>query len=253
MEILFLGTSSGLISQDRHFSSIAVRKTDSWHLLDAGEGVARQCQKFGIEPELIASCSITHTHPDHAAGIVSLLQWMHLQKRTRPLRLFVPGDPRWLSEKVLPWFQIYPERLGFEVSFGEVKPGCFFEEDLRIEAFESGHLARYKVFSDQTGTGCGSFSFYISGNENGSLLYTSDVESLDHLVGIKSADVLITEITHVDANMIWDFAERLKPGRIILTHIPPERDPVPKEFLDALSSFQVDVAFDGYRIGIKPE
>lgn len=73
MDIIFLGTGTGLPSVSRGSPSILVKSKEIYMLLDIGPGTLRQLAKAGIpfwRPELIF---ITHFHPDHINDLSHLL------------------------------------------------------------------------------------------------------------------------------------------------------------------------------------
>jgi ribonuclease BN (tRNA processing enzyme) len=81
MIIRFLGTGSGMAVPHRSMSSILVRTNNRQLLLDAGEGTLFSMLRWKVDPNAIDDIFITHTHPDHATGIISLLHRMFLTGR----------------------------------------------------------------------------------------------------------------------------------------------------------------------------
>lgn len=75
MEIVFLGTSSGVPTRSRNVSSLAVRlkqRGEIW-LFDCGEGTQHQLLQSDLKVGRIRRIFITHMHGDHVFGLMGLL------------------------------------------------------------------------------------------------------------------------------------------------------------------------------------
>ncbi len=101
IEIIFLGTVSGIPTKDRNHSAIIWNhygeKRETF-LLDCGEGTQRQMLIAGINFMDIDKIFITHWHADHFAGLIPLIQTMNLEKRTKPLYIFAPEAEKFISD-----------------------------------------------------------------------------------------------------------------------------------------------------------
>lgn len=76
MELLFLGTGSGVPSKQRNVTSIALKLLDernSVWLFDCGEGTQQQILHTTIKPRKIDKIFITHLHGDHIYGLPGFL------------------------------------------------------------------------------------------------------------------------------------------------------------------------------------
>ncbi|MDI6798562.1 MAG: ribonuclease Z [Candidatus Aenigmarchaeota archaeon] len=103
IEITFLGTVSGIPSKQRNHPAIALEYLGEERdvlLFDCGEGTQLQLMKSGISFMKIDKIFITHWHADHFAGLISLIQTMNLEKRTKELRIFAPEAEKFVSDIV---------------------------------------------------------------------------------------------------------------------------------------------------------
>jgi len=123
LEIVFLGTGSGIPSPRRNPASIYMKyETDKEHvmLFDCGEGTQRQMMiAKGVNFMRVGRIFITHWHADHWAGLIGLIQTMNLEKRKRPLYIYGPEAERFVSDILDldywgPRFRIIAKNVPFE-------------------------------------------------------------------------------------------------------------------------------------------
>src|SRR5277367_1714275 len=91
-EITILGSSSATPIFNRNPSSQALNVNERLYMIDCGEGTQQQMLRFDIKPGRIDHIFISHLHGDHYLGLVGLLSSMHLNGRTKPLKLFCPTE-----------------------------------------------------------------------------------------------------------------------------------------------------------------
>jgi ribonuclease Z len=89
-EVTILGSSSATPIFNRNPSAQALNINDHLYLIDCGEGTQQQMLRFDIKASRIDHIFISHLHGDHYLGLVGLLSSMHLNGRTKPLKLFGP-------------------------------------------------------------------------------------------------------------------------------------------------------------------
>jgi ribonuclease Z len=98
VEIVFLGTGSGVPTPKRNHAAIWMRHEGECMLFDCGEGTQKQLLKAGLNFMKIDRIFITHWHADHWAGIISLLLTMNLEGRKRPLHVYGPEAERFVRD-----------------------------------------------------------------------------------------------------------------------------------------------------------
>ena len=91
LELIVLGSASGMPDPDRAHASLALRRAGDVWLLDAGEGVSRSMLRWGLDPHEIREIYITHCHPDHCAGLFMILQYLHMEGSTQQVNIYLPG------------------------------------------------------------------------------------------------------------------------------------------------------------------
>lgn len=98
LEIVFLGTGSGIPTARRNHPSIYLRYGGDVMLWDCGEGTQRQLLLAKLNFMKIKRVFITHWHADHWAGIMSLMQTMSLENRKDPLYIYGPEAERFIGD-----------------------------------------------------------------------------------------------------------------------------------------------------------
>ena len=112
MEIIFLGTSSGVPTKDRNVSAIALKEPSGkkWYLIDCGEGTQQQLLHCQLSMKNLNGIFITHVHGDHCYGLPGLLATIGMNGRTEPLKVFAPhGIKQWLeaTRELTQWYLPY--------------------------------------------------------------------------------------------------------------------------------------------------
>ena len=91
-EVTILGSSSATPIFNRNPSAQALNINEHLYLIDCGEGTQQQMLRFDVKPGRIDHIFISHLHGDHYLGLVGLLSSMHLNGRSKPLKLFCPPE-----------------------------------------------------------------------------------------------------------------------------------------------------------------
>lgn len=121
LEIVFLGTGSGVPSIKRNHSAISLLYEGEHLLWDCGEGTQRQLLIAKLNFMKIDHIFITHWHADHWAGLISIFQTMNLEKRKAPLHVYGPDAERFIHDLLDldywgPRFRIVPKNVPYEGS-----------------------------------------------------------------------------------------------------------------------------------------
>lgn len=129
MELLFLGTGSGVPSKQRNVASVALKLLDernSVWLFDCGEGTQHQILQTKLKPRKIEKIFITHMHGDHIYGLPGLLSSRGFQGGTEPITVYGPKGIRGYIQSSL---RFSGTRLSYPIRFVEFdQPGIIFED-----------------------------------------------------------------------------------------------------------------------------
>jgi ribonuclease BN (tRNA processing enzyme) len=252
MKITVLGSASGIAVPNRNPSSYIVETKNRVYMIDVGDGTVRQMLKYGFDQNSIRCIFISHTHPDHASGLFSVLQMMRLTNRTNPLEIYLPRGVLPGFESIFPYFQIYREKWDFHFHLLPIKPGFLYDGDaFQLSAVANNHLKENLPFADKLGMDADSYSFKFQESDDNAVIYTSDIDTLDHLRPLNSGvRVLISECTHVTVDEIVNFAVSAGIDRIVLTHVPPELEGNSSNTEKDEQNPNIEFASDGFNIEV---
>lgn len=149
MELIFLGTGSGVPSKERNVSSLALtllQEQNSIWLFDCGEATQQQILRTSIKPRKINKIFITHLHGDHLFGLPGLLSSRSFQGGDDLLTIYGPTG---IKEYVETSLKLSGSHLTYLVKFVELSEGNLFEDDT------------FKVYCKKLHHGITSYGFRI--------------------------------------------------------------------------------------------
>jgi ribonuclease Z len=98
LDIVFLGTGSGVPSTKRKPAAIWLQYGEEAMLWDCGEGTQMQMMKARTSFMRMDRIFITHWHADHWAGLIGLMQTMNMEGRKKALHIHGPEAGRFVSD-----------------------------------------------------------------------------------------------------------------------------------------------------------
>jgi len=145
MEIVLLGTSSMVPTEERNHSAALISYKDENILVDCGEGTQRQFRKAGISAMKLTRILISHWHGDHVLGLPGLFMTLGAQGYDKTLEIYGPKGTKTYMKEMLNVF-VSREPVKFKVI--EVDKGVFFEnENFKLEAEPLKHGIRTLGYS----------------------------------------------------------------------------------------------------------
>lgn len=142
MELLFLGTSSGVPTRSRNVSGLAVLAGQGkrWYLVDCGEGTQHRLLRTQLSLHGLAGVFITHVHGDHCYGLPGLLATAGMQGRTQPLDLICPeGIEAWLTQTLRLTQTWLPYALRFHATESLLQGGTWRDAAVSVSASLLAH------------------------------------------------------------------------------------------------------------------
>lgn len=98
IEVTILGSGSAIPTLKRGHPAVLLHRAADYFLLDCGEGAQLALERAKVSPVRIDKIFITHWHADHFAGLLPLLETMHLNKRATPLEVYGPDSRRFVRD-----------------------------------------------------------------------------------------------------------------------------------------------------------
>lgn len=146
--VQILGNSSATPAFNRFPSAQVLNFNDRYYLIDCGEGLQMQLQKYHIKFSRIDGIFISHLHADHILGLPGLLASLSIFERTTPVVLVAP---RGIMDVLEPIFRHSETILKYKIDFRpleDVEPGgiVFETERLRVNCFELFHRTYCRGF-----------------------------------------------------------------------------------------------------------
>lgn len=207
MELLFLGTGSGVPSKQRNVSSTALKLLDernSIWLFDCGEGTQHQILRTTLKPRKINKIFITHMHGDHIYGLPGLLSSRGFQGGEDPVTVYGPKGIRGYVQMSLKYSGTH---LSYPIKFVEfTEPGLIFEDK------------QFKVYADKLQHGLPSHGFRIveadhDGTLDAELLKEMNVPSGPVYGRLKNKEIVELEDGRVLDGK--DFVGEKQKGRVV--------------------------------------
>jgi ribonuclease BN (tRNA processing enzyme) len=221
--VTFLGTSDGLPSTDRSHASLLVRMAGRTILLDCGEPCSHTLKRMGVDFNSIDAVVITHTHSDHVGGFPMLLQSMWLEKRRRPLPVWMPGHGipplrDWLSACYL-----FEPLLGFPLKWVALdKHPAMKCGPVQMRTFRTAHLdgLRKKFAASYPRVQFNAFSILATARGK-RLAYSADLSGPQDLLPLcaNPLDLLVVELAHFHPRALFEFLLPKKIRRVAVTHM----------------------------------
>jgi len=123
MELLFLGTGSGVPAKHRNVSSLALKLLDELNtiwLFDCGEATQHQILHTTLKPRKVEKIFITHMHGDHIFGLPGFLSSRAFQGGNTPLIIY---GPQGIKQYVLMSLKLSGSRVKYPIKFVEFSSG----------------------------------------------------------------------------------------------------------------------------------
>lgn len=139
-ELTILGSSSATPIYDRNPTSQLLNINEKYYLIDCGEGTQQQLFRYELKAQRIDYIFISHLHGDHYLGLIGLLSSMHLNGRSKCLKLFGPPE---LKEILDIQFKHSMTVLRYPLEFYPTQTSCpaliFENADILVETMILNH------------------------------------------------------------------------------------------------------------------
>lgn len=249
MELIIVGSGTGVPSLRRGSPGYGVRAGGRLVFLDLGPGVLRAMLRYGLDFSEIDVLALTHLHPDHVGDLVPFFfatRYALGYTRKEPFHLLAA---RGFSE-------FYGHLTGAFGQWVEPPPGLLQLRELDPAAPEEVVLGEVVIKSAPTNHTDHSLAYRVEA-EGRSLVYSGDTDESASLVELaRGADLLVLECAnpfkipgHLTPGQAGRLATQAGVPRLVLSHFYPPCDEVDVAAL-AAAEFPGEIirAEDGMRM-----
>jgi ribonuclease BN (tRNA processing enzyme) len=252
VELIVIGSGTGVPSLRRGSPALAVRAAGRVLLLDLGAGTLRSMLRQGLNFNQIDILALSHHHPDHVGDLVPFLfatRYALGYTRRQPFWLLAARGFAGFLERLKSAFDDWLEPPAGLLQLRELSPVGPDEaawEGLRVKSAPTNHIE-------------GSLAFRLEAGSR-SLVYSGDTDESDSLVALaQGADLLVLEAAnpikipgHLTPTEAGRLAARAGVRRLLLTHFYPPCDEVDVAALAAREfSGEILRAEDGLRVDLE--
>jgi len=226
MELIVLGSGTGVPYLRRGSPALAVKAAGRLLLLDLGSGALRALLRHGLNFNQVDVIALTHLHPDHIGDLVGFLFATHYSlgyTRREPFRLLAArgfGEFYRRLQGVFGAWVAPPSGLMVLEELSPDGPDQVTWEGLAIKSAPTNHIE-------------GSLAYRVEADGR-ALVYSGDTDESDSLVALaQGADLLVLEAAmpakvpgHLTPEEAGRLAAQAGVPRLLLTHFYPPCDEV---------------------------
>ena len=218
MKVTILGNNGPFPSAGGACSGYLITDGDKNILIDCGNGVLANLQKF-IRIEELDAIILTHLHSDHMSDMMVLRYAIQIKMNRganiRPIDVYAPNQPQEEYNRIdIPGvFNLKPLNHELVLNFG----------DMKLEFKEMVHpVTSYAILIV-----CKDKKFVFSGDTswNDNIIdFSKDADIVMLDAGLLSKDKKSDNVPHLTARECGIVAQKANAKRLLLTHFWPEDD-----------------------------
>ena len=225
MEIIILGSGTGLPSPDRASPSLALLLAGNPVLFDIGPGTLRQLSRIGIRHDKIGHIFISHFHPDHTADLIHFLFATRNPPVLAKRKPFTISGPLGLKE--------FLKRL--QKAYGEwitLPPKTMKLEELQVQKPDKKTYGAFHIISQPVKHTPRSLAYRVVLPSGKNFVYSGDTGFCPEIVDLAlGSDLLILDCSfpdgdevegHLTPSRAGEIATLAGVNRLLLTHFYPE-------------------------------
>jgi ribonuclease Z len=234
-ELLLLGTGAALTDGSREPTMLALRGASGTVLIDCGSNPLRRLQQLGVPLASVQRLILTHSHPDHLAGLPLLIEMLWLGGRHEPLPIHGPDDALAVAQRVWTQWDTSSWKGLFELQWHTVPLAVHapiaHTDDFALTAAPGVHSVPVIGVRARDLRGGGTLAYSADGEPSGGIKALAE-----------GADVLVHEANgpfkgHSLAKAAAELAQAAGARRLVLVHLSPQRPEFAEEFAAAQAVF----------------
>lgn len=220
--LICFGTADGAPCEDRNHASFLYRLGTTTILIDCGESIDRTYKASRLSYDTLDTIFLSHLHSDHVGGFFMFMQGMWLERRRRPLNVYLPGKAIRPLREMLNTVFLFAAALPFRLQLLPLENEKMVRvRDIRITPFRTTHLDRTRAqFSKKYRTDFSAYCFLIEHHRvrighSADLGQPKDLEPLF----AKPIDLLVCELSHFTPDEIFDYLSNRAVKQVAFVHI----------------------------------
>lgn len=216
-----LGTGAALSDPHRTTTMLAFAAPGSVVAVDCGGDVVQRLLYAGLSLDALAAFILTHEHPDHVSGFPLLMEKLWLAGRREPLPVCGIAPALRQAERTF---------SSFDTSGWQGMPEIHWREVAHEEGAEVWRDETWTVTAAPGEHSVPVIGLRVTARGGGTVAYSCDTEPTAAITRLaKGADLLVFEATgegpgHSSAEQAAEVAREAGAGRLLLVHLPPEKD-----------------------------
>ncbi len=223
MELIILGSGTGIPSLTRGSPAALVTAGDTSVLLDSGSGTLQRLLQAGMTYKDVDDILYSHIHPDHVADLVPLIFACKYKEEPREKDLLILGGKGFRDYfEGLRWvYGGWIESETFRIHIREVGADDLQLRDLRITTLTVEHAPE-------------SVGYRLESSQGRTLVYSGDTDYCRNIVELaRGAHLLLLEASfpegkkvdgHLTPSLAGRIAHEAGCQRLVLTHFYPPCD-----------------------------
>lgn len=223
MEIIILGSGTGVPSLKRGSPGFLIKADKQSILLDSGSGTLGKMLRAGVTYKEVDAVLYSHFHPDHSADLVPLIFACeyHDDPRTQDLRILGGYGFRDYFEGLRSVYGSWIEPQTFRIHIQEVLADDIEIGDVRITTLPLDHAPE-------------SVGYRLTSPTGRIVVYSGDTDYCRNIVELtRGADLLLVECSfpegqkvkgHLTPALAGRIAREAGCTRLVLTHLYPPCD-----------------------------
>jgi ribonuclease BN (tRNA processing enzyme) len=222
LSVTCFGTADGAPCEDRNHASFLYRLGKTTILIDCGEPVDRSYKASGLSYDTLDAIFLSHLHSDHVGGFFMLMQGMWLERRRKPLKVYLPANAIKPLRAMLNTVFLFDEALPFRLQLLPLESQTAIKiRGVRVTPFSTTHLDRTRAqFAKKYRADFSAYCFLIEHNRV-RLGHSADLgqpEDLEPLLS-KSLNLLVCELSHFTPKEILSHLANRPIRQIAFVHI----------------------------------
>jgi ribonuclease BN (tRNA processing enzyme) len=223
MELIILGSGTGVPSLKRGSPGFLIKAGEQSILMDSGSGTVARMLRAGVTYKEVDAVLYSHIHPDHVADLVPLIFACKYQEAPREKDLLILGGKgfRDYFEGLRSLYGSWIEPEAFRIHIQEALADDVKIEELQITTLPLEHIPE-------------SVGYRVTSPTGRTVVYSGDTDYCRNIVELaRGADLLILECSfpegqkvkgHLTPALAGRIAHEAGCTRLILTHLYPPCD-----------------------------